>query len=171
MGTQKISEMHGMGKVNMKNTRCGRVKRSRTLSLIYCFFVYLCGLSVAYHAEAESSATHPKKEVITKEAVQSTQQTLRNEKARSQIIGESKAAQANDKKAAELAGSAENKEKLYDVSADIMANFQGKSVEEMENIINQASKDPEGFLKSLTPQQRAKIQEISRQIEASKKNP
>lgn len=113
----------------------------------------------------------PKKEAISKEAVQATQKTLRDEKSRAEIIEKSKAAQQNDQKTAEIAGSAENKEKIYDVSADIMANFEGKSMDEMEAILKQASKDPAGFMKSLTPEQQAKIKEISRQIEASKKNP
>ena len=153
------------------SSREKRMKPDLGRICILSFVIYLLSAVMPQEGFAQGPSANPKKEIISKEAVQSTQQNLRNEKARSQIIGESKAAQANDQKTSELAGSSENKEKIYDISADIMANFEGKSVEEMEAILNQASKDPEGFMRSLTPEQRAKIKEISQQIETSKKNP
>lgn len=142
------------------------------ISLLYLGFFY-SEPTLAQKKQETASQTQNKneKESISPEAIESTQKVLRDKKSRESLIKESKAAQESDQKAGELAGSEENKEKMYDISADIMANFQGKSPEELQQIINEAQKNPEKFYKNLTPEQKAQIKNLADQIEASKKRP
>lgn len=106
-----------------------------------------------------------------KEAVRGAQQVLKDKKQRSAVIDSSKPAQQNDAKVGELAGSEANKEEMYSISADVLGNFEGKSPEELQKLMDEAAKNPEKFYDRLTPEQKAKVKELARKIEASKKSP
>lgn len=101
-----------------------------------------------------------------------TQALLLDRKAREGII-------ANDKKAFEadsfasqtVNGNAEDKQKLYEISAQAMGHLVNKyngDVNQMQKAMEQALKDPEKFRNSLPPEMIKQIQELARKVEGQK---
>ncbi len=106
-------------------------------------------------------------------ALQQTQDVLRNKEQRNKVIQQlpDNAKKADKTIDAISGGDDAVKEQMYDVSADIMKNFEGMSPEQMQELLSNASKNPEGFYKSLSPEQRSKIKQISDQLERKQKKP
>ena len=111
------------------------------------------------------------------QAVQKTQAFLRNSAERSQFIQQNPAAAKTDQDVQQLLGSKQNADGAYDLSADILgslaAQTQGDSAK-MQQLLEQAQKNPEAFAASLSSEQQAKLRSLASQIEAKKtpiKNP
>jgi hypothetical protein len=105
------------------------------------------------------------------DAIKQTQGVLTNKKDRQKAIQElPESAKKVDQNVDIIVGGDENqKEEMYQISADIFKNFEGKSAEEMQKILEQAQKDPEAFYKSLSPEQQKKIKGLANKIESKKK--
>jgi hypothetical protein len=104
------------------------------------------------------------------EALVKTQALLRDPQKRAQAAAASPQAQFVDKQAQSLAGSSENTNAIYDLSADIMESLVMKTngdPAKMKELLDQAKNDPKGFAEKLTPEQRQKLTEISRKIPVS----
>lgn len=101
-----------------------------------------------------------------------TQQLLKNREQRNHVIRQSPKAQSVDNSINEVVGGSDShKEEVYNISSEVFGNFEGKSPEEISGILEQASKDPESFYKSLTPEQKKKISNLAEKISDSKKKP
>ncbi|MEI6707060.1 MAG: hypothetical protein WCK96_07985 [Methylococcales bacterium] len=102
----------------------------------------------------------------TVSALQKTQDCLRNQTC---DAAKSSAGQAADQKALEaVGGNANNKQELYNISADIMPMLiqqTGGDPEKMQALMLKAQTDPEGFFNSLSPDAQAKIKNIANTVE------
>ena len=102
----------------------------------------------------------------TVSALQKTQDCLRNQTC---DAAKSSAGQAADQKALEaVGGNANNKQELYNISADIMPmliQHTGGDPEKMQALMLKAQTDPEGFFNSLSPDAQAKIKNIANTVE------
>lgn len=99
-----------------------------------------------------------------------TQDLLRSKEAREKAIKElPENAQIADQNVNKIvSGDAADKEELYNISASVFNNFEGKSAEEMQIILQKAQQNPEAFYNSLSAEQKEKIKKLSDKIEKKK---
>ena len=104
------------------------------------------------------------------EALEKTQNLLRNSGARKEAIkAGGQQMQEADANAAGLAGSQANKERMYDISADVFEKIvkdANGDPTKMKEALLKAQGNPEAFLRSLSPQQQAAIKQLADQIGA-----
>ena len=112
---------------------------------------------VAFADEAEELAS----------AIQKTQADMNDPKIRALMINES----ADSKKVAEqvkkLSGSAMNEQEMYKLASDVLNNMKGLTPDQLNKVIEQAQKDPEGFVKTWTPEQKKKLENLSERLPAA----
>lgn len=102
-------------------------------------------------------------------AIMHTQQFLLDDKAMKQFATEDANAKKAMKSVEQLSGSDPMLEKsIYEASAQIFGNFQGKSPEEILKVLENAQKDPKSFFNNLSIDQQKLIRDISLRIPASK---
>jgi hypothetical protein len=104
------------------------------------------------------------------EALTKTQALLRDPQKRAQAASANSQAQFVDKQTQALAGSSENTDAIYDLSADILESLVLKTngdAAKMKELMDQAKNDPKGFAEKLSPEQRQKLKEISQKIPVS----
>lgn len=102
-------------------------------------------------------------------AYQSTQEMLKDQKQRQEVINQSDKAKESDQFVDKVVqGDGKKKDKMYNIASDITGNFSSKSPEEANKILNEASKNPEGFFNSLTPEQQKSIRELANTLEPAK---
>lgn len=109
-------------------------------------------------------------DAASQEALVKTQAMLRDPDARAKAVNESPQAAFVDHHAQSLGGNAENTNAMYDLSADVLGSLvqqTGGDAAKMKELLDQAKNDPKGFAEKLTPEQSAKLQDISRRIPAS----
>ncbi len=107
------------------------------------------------------------------EALEKTTALLRDQSQREKAISESPDAKKNHADLKELAGSEENINGAYGISANIfekMVRDSGGDVSLMQKMIEKAQRDPSSFYESLTPDQKKNIDALAKQIESSKSN-
>lgn len=102
----------------------------------------------------------------TDAAIDSVQKDLANPQARATMVNVSKDAQAQDKQVQSVGGSAANQDEIYKMSADILGNMKGMSVDDINKVLAQAQANPEAFAKTWTPEQLKKLQELAAKISA-----
>ncbi|MFL5815845.1 MAG: hypothetical protein ACJ763_19910 [Bdellovibrionia bacterium] len=128
-------------------------------------------LAPALAHTAYSSDNNPAElDSASAEALTKTQALLRDPQKRAQAAAANPQAQFVDKQTQALAGSAENTNAIYDLSADIMESLVLKTngdPAKMKELMDQAKNDPKGFTENLTPEQRQKLKEISQKIPVS----
>lgn len=103
----------------------------------------------------------------SEEALAKTQALLRDPDQRAKATAATPQAQFVDKQTQSLAGTPENTNAIYDLSADIMESLALKTngdPAKMKELLDQAKNDPKAFAEKLTPEQRKKLQEISQKI-------
>lgn len=104
-------------------------------------------------------------------AVDQTQGLLKSSPDRQKYIDDHASAKTADDKAAEVAGSNENKAEMYNIASGItreLATSNGGDSRKMEDVLDQGMKDPEAFYNSLSPADRAQIDALSKKIEFEK---
>lgn len=128
-------------------------------------FVSAMLLTIATFAEDDKEIEH------YKNAVKQTQELLQNKSQRDAAIQQSPEAKKAAEKVKALAGDAVTEEEYYKLASEIFGNYQNE--EAMKKSISEGMRNPAEFLNSLTPEQRAKIQELSRKLNpgAGLKNP
>jgi len=110
---------------------------------------------------------------VSIEALKQTQALLRDSVQRQQAIDSNSKAKAVDKKVSKFAGSEENRQEIYNLSAEVMGRLVQESkgdADIMKKILDDAATDPEGFgNRFLTEEQKQKVKELSKKIEESRK--
>ncbi len=105
-------------------------------------------------------------------ALKDVQDLLRTESKRNEVIKVSpKAQQADDFALQAVGGNQALKNDIYDVSADVMATVKelsGGDAAKMNELLQKALQNPTAFLKSLPPEQQAKIRDIAAKTEKQK---
>ncbi len=102
-------------------------------------------------------------------AMKQTQDFLRDPKTMSEAAqSDPKAKKAIQNVQSLSGGNPEVEKTIYDLSAQIFGNFEGKSSDEILKILSEAQKDPKSFYNSLSVDQKKMIREISERIPASK---
>ncbi len=128
---------------------------------LFAFFLLLLTLT----ARAE------KLDKNAQEALEQTMGLLRSSQERNEEIKKDPKAKAVNAQVESLAGNAANTQKLYELSALIMQNLaeqSGGDPDKMVKILEQAQKDPAGFAKSFTPEQKKLLQQLAGDIEKTK---
>jgi hypothetical protein len=67
-----------------------------------------------------------------------------------------------------ISGGGANEEAIYKMAAEVLGNMKGKSPAEMAKILEDAKQNPEAFVNSWTPEQQAKLKELSERMPAAK---
>ncbi len=104
-------------------------------------------------------------------ALQQTQDCLRQQNCASANTDAGKAAEQKALEA--VGGNADDMQKLYDISADIMPILLQQAdgdPAKMQAILQKAQTDPEGFLNSLAPELQTKIKNAAATVEKNRKS-
>jgi hypothetical protein len=103
----------------------------------------------------------------SQEAKDKTSELLRDPKQREQAVKENGKTKAADAQMKHVMGNEQNTQKAYEISADIMDKMveqTGGDSSKMQEILEQAQKDPEGFYNKLTPEQKKQIEELAGKV-------
>lgn len=133
-----------------------------TLSLI------LCLLLTPWSLWADDSSE------VNQKALEQTMDLLKNAEQRQKVIDKSDSAQRADKMANQVMGSEQGADELYDASSQIFRNLAestGGDSKQMEAILSEAMKNPEGFLKSLSAQDQQLIKQLGEKAAQDKAKP
>lgn len=104
-------------------------------------------------------------------ALQQTQELLKNPSERNKAIANDKAAKDIDAKTGSLAGSAEKKEEIYSIAAQVMEKITKDAngdPEKMKKLLQEAQSNPEAFYNKFDSSQKSQIQNLAGKIEAQK---
>lgn len=108
----------------------------------------------------------------TRAAVKEVQKQMRDPKFRDEKNYESKESKAVVKKVKDIAGSEANEQEIYNLAADVLGNMQDLTPEQMNQLLQEAQKNPEAFANRMTPEQKRKLKELAEKLPASqKRNP
>jgi hypothetical protein len=125
------------------------------------FMVLLCLPQIAFANPKD------KEEAINAEATKSTQELLTNKKAREEAIKSDSSAKSVDQHVEALGGTSENKEEMYAIAAQYMADLVQKTNGDpvkMQEMLAQFQKDPASFFAQLKPEQKKQIENLARSI-------
>jgi hypothetical protein len=137
-----------------------RFMRLQLVFLIATFALLLSGIGSVARAELDKES---------KEALEKTQQLLRDPTQRNAAMKGNQEAQTNNQSLESLVGS-QNASGVYDLSAEIFGKIVTDSNGDpavMQKKIEEAQKNPTAFLNSLTPEQKARIKAIADQSPAN----
>jgi hypothetical protein len=104
----------------------------------------------------------------SQEALTKTMDLLRSNEQRQEEINKSDKAKAVDAQVKALAGTPQNTQKIYELSAEIMKNLVESTkgdTDKMMQIIQQAEKNPSAFADTFTPEQKRMLNELAKEIE------
>jgi hypothetical protein len=125
---------------------------------------------LAPRASAQApSGSQAESQRAMQESLLKTQQMLTNPQQRQQAIAGDKKAQETDKKVQNLLGP--DQEKAYEISAQVLQVLVDRSngdPAQMQNLMNQLMANPALLEQYLTPENRQKITEMGKRIEAEK---
>lgn len=147
----------------MDDSRLFRL-RVRAKHFLICI-LFLIPLSIPWQSFAQELSQ------ASLEALEKTQALLRDPAQRSEAMARSADAQRNHAELQKMTGSQDNTNATYDLSADIFGDMTRKTngdPAQMKRLLEEAQRDPEKFLNSLTPEQRARIQSLATKIETEK---
>lgn len=139
----------------------------RNMKILSILMVLGCFVSIQPGFCASAASSNGELDAASDEALAKTQALLRDPNQRAQATGATQQAQFVDKQAQSIAGSPENANAIYDLSADIMESLVMKTngdPAKMKELLDQAKNDPKAFAEKLTPEQQKKLLEISRKI-------
>jgi hypothetical protein len=132
----------------------------RTLSVGFLSALLLAASAArAQDAQSDSDA-----------ALAKTQALLRDQARRDAAVRADPVAQDADARVRALGKSDAGVEAIYELSAEILATLTdaaGGDPDKMMKIIQEAEANPEKLAEKLTPAQRAKLQELAKQLEAT----
>jgi hypothetical protein len=103
------------------------------------------------------------------EALRQTQELLENPALRQNYLKENAEASKVDQKVRQLGASKENTEEIYKISSDIAATLvkkTGGDSAKLQQLLQEALKNPEAFAGELTPEQIRRIKKVSEKIDA-----
>lgn len=105
----------------------------------------------------------------SKEALQKTKDVLTNKSAREEAVKKDPRAADADAKAGALAGSEENKDKMYAIAAQVMEKIVAEAngnPEKMQQLLLEAQSNPQKFYqKYFTPAQKKQVQRLANKIQ------
>jgi len=136
-------------------------------TIIAAFLVSTIWAPTAF-AQAPSGSQAESQKAM-QEALLKTQQMLTNPQQRQQAIAGDKKAQETDKKVQNLLG--QDQQKAYEISAQVLQVIVERSngdPVQMQNLMNQLMANPALLEQYLTPENRQKITEMGKRIEAEK---
>jgi hypothetical protein len=107
----------------------------------------------------------------TENALNEVIEMLVTPKQRNQLIDKDAKSKKADEFALQVAGSDANKQKIYELAAKVMKDLavhHKGDPEKMMEVLNKASKDPESFARSFSPEQRNALKDLALEIERTK---
>jgi hypothetical protein len=125
--------------------------------------VYISLLSISAFADLDKDQ---------RQGIQDTQHLLKTPAARAKAIAHDPKAKEIDDKAGALAGSAQNKDEMYDLAAQLVEKVAAQAngdPEKMQQLMMEAQKDPKAFYeKFFDDKQKAKVRGLANKIEGDK---
>ena len=140
-----------------------RVSRTSVILIIICV-----GFCTSLKSHAREVSDHQQ----TQAALTETQTLLKDQKkleAEGLTTPEAKKAHQQAK---DLMGNAANTEALYSLTSDIMGSLvkeAGNDPAKLQELLAKAMKDPNAFASKLTPDQLARLKELSKKVEAQRR--
>jgi len=114
-------------------------------------------------------------DAASQQALQQTQDLMKNDSARQQVIDQSPELRKMDGKVGDLVGSPANKDKMYDISAGVMKKLTeegGGDPEKMKALLEEAQKNPEKFFNdSFSADQQKAVRDIANDIQKNQPVP
>lgn len=107
-------------------------------------------------------AQDKKEQEYYENAIRETQNVLTDTTQREKAIQQSPEAQKADAQVKQLAGDQKTHEEYYKLASEIFGGY--KDEESMKSSISNGTRDPAQFYDSLTPEQKAKIKELSEKL-------
>lgn len=105
------------------------------------------------------------------DALEKTQQLLMDANQRSAAISGDTKAQAADAQVKKLVGGdAVKEQKVYNISSDVFADVEAKTggdPEKMQQLLEQAAKDPKKFYEGMSSEQKEQIRKLASEIESN----
>ena len=120
-------------------------------------------LSLILAVPTAGAQQHANDEHVQK-ALQQTQQQLRDKNEREKAVNENEKTKAAD---AYIDQVGINKDETYDLTADIMADLVKQTEgdpKKLQELMEQAKRDPAAFARSLSPENQRKIQDLAKPI-------
>lgn len=106
---------------------------------------------------------------VNDEALQKTQELLRNQSQRNEVLKtDTKAREADDFATKAVGGNAQDKNEVYNISADIMGKLSKDNngdAQKMQEQLLKALQSPDQFLKSLPPEIQNNIKGVAERVE------
>lgn len=121
----------------------------------------LCSLSslpIAYAQHLDSAS---------QEALQKTQELLKDPAARRQAIKGDPKGQSADKMVDQISGGGTAKEDVYGLASDVFAELvkeTGGDAKKMEDLLAQFARNPAAFTERWTPEQRARLKALAEKL-------
>ena len=101
------------------------------------------------------------------EALRKTQDMLRSPAARGDAVRADPKARAANQRVESLGRSPKNTQRMYEISADVLGEVTargGGDPARMNQVVEQAQRDPAAFLQSLPPEQQAAIKQLAEEL-------
>jgi len=128
-------------------------------------------LSFLFAAILACATAYCESEEEKNKALQEVMNMLVSPAQRQKLIDDDKKAKEADDFALQVGGNEANRQKIYEIAAKMMQNLTEKSSgdpEQMKKILEEANKDPEGFAKTFTPEQKQMLQDLAKEVEKTK---
>lgn len=137
------------------------MKKTNRFKLSFIILVALNFLSVNAHAELDK---------YDQEALQKTQEFLRSKSQREANLKTNKDAQPYVQKMNEMGMNAAQQDQTFNITADVFGELikaNNGDPAALQKMLLNAQKDPQGFFNSLSPEQKSKIQNLGKEMEAA----
>lgn len=95
------------------------------------------------------------------------QKQLQNPAFIEQEAKKSSQAQQSKKMVSDIAGGSENEKEIYALAAEVLGNFKGMTIEQMQQELLRAQSNPDHFAKKWTPEQKKRLEAISKKLPAA----
>ncbi len=138
------------------------LNRQVLMSKVVVFLSFI--FSVSALGENVPTLTDEKLDAYSKEATTKTQSLLRDPKQRQSSIEKGDGKKADDYVSNLTGNNSKNSESIYDLAADVLPLLVNKAngdPAKMKEIVEEYSKNPEAFANGWSPEQRAKLHELS----------
>ena len=129
------------------------------------FLALICGLTFIMTLVLKAEAQ--KLDQASEDALKDTKKLLTTPAERAKAIKGNQQAEEANRKAESIGGSPQNTQQIYNISADVfdkMIRDSGGDSTKVQEQLLKAQGNPEAFFKNLSPEQRAAIEKLAKDI-------
>lgn len=129
--------------------------------------VYLLASTVLFFLTPMGAHAQAKLDPASAEALQQTTELLKNKKVRESAIAKDPKAVQADEFVKSVAGNAELTDEIYELASEVfpmLVSETGGDVSKMADVLKDFSKNPGSFAAKWTPEQREKLEKLSKKL-------